>query len=92
MNDPLSDLINDHAELGVPVILNLQEPITIGSIPVPDSHPIDKRVESYVSILLRNRGIAGQMVETRKILTRDKGRVAFVVVRKNDTPPGRRDK
>lgn len=82
MTDTLSDLINNHAELGVPVILNLDTPVTIGSMRVPDNYTVNKRVESYVAVLLRNRGIVGQPVEIRKILTRDHSRVAFVVVRK----------
>lgn len=82
MTDTLSDLINDHTELGIPVILNLDVPVTIGSYPAPDDHPVNNHVESHVAVLLRNRGIVGQPVEIRKILTRDHGRVAFVVVRK----------
>lgn len=84
VTDILSDLINNHTELGVPIILNLREPVTIGSMRVADDYPVDKRVESYVAVLLRNRGIVGQSLEISKIMTADKNRVAFVVARKND--------
>lgn len=83
MTDPLSDLINNHTDRpGIPIILNLATPLTIGTMRVPDQYPVDKRVEEYVEVLLRNRGIVGQFLMISKILTRDKSRVGFVVSRK----------
>ncbi len=47
--DPVSNLINTHAELGIPIILNLAEPVTSGPIRVPDPPPQATFAEDYIA-------------------------------------------